>query len=74
MKEKSIKTKKSSKIKAGKEKAVSATMGLLLLIVATSITWSTYTVVVGVDGLTSKIMVIPQALFAAAVLIKQATK
>lgn len=47
----------------------SGIIGLLLLIVVISIAYSTYVVWFGTTGLAPKIMLVPQTIFAAAVLI-----
>lgn len=44
-------------------------IGLLLLIVVISIAYSTYVVWFGTTGLAAKIMLVPQTIFAAVVLI-----
>ncbi len=48
--------------------------GMLQLFVLISISYSTYVVALGTDGLTPKIMLIPQALYAAYIAVQKFTK
>lgn len=78
------KANKSKKIKVSSDtpktpsKKVEATkngiIGMMLLLVVTSIAFSSYTVWFGVDGVVSKAMLTPQILFAVCVLIKKFNK
>lgn len=58
------------KLKTSK-KAAHGIMNLGLLVTVLSIAYTTYVVVAGTEGITPKVLTAPQALFAAAVLIKQ---
>lgn len=55
-------------------KDFSKALNLLLLLVVLSIAFSTYVVYFGTTSMTAKIMLVPQALFAAIVAVRQFTK
>lgn len=57
-----------------KSKDFSAMYGLLMLFVVASIAFSTYVVYAGTIGIVPKVMLVPQALFAALVAIRQFIK
>ena len=63
--------KKAAKITNNKANGI---IGLLMLLVVLSIAYSTYVVWFGTTGLTAKILLAPQLVFAAVILIKKFNK
>ena len=61
-------------IKAREPRDYSAILGLLQVFVLVSIAYSTYIVALGTEGYTPKVMLVPQALYAAILLLKKFTK
>lgn len=49
-------------------------LGLIQIFVLVSISYSTYVVALGTQGYASRVMLIPQALFAAVLLVKKFTR
>ena len=67
------KTNEVPKVKKNRNINVKAT-GIAMLFVLASIVFSTFVVYTGTTGIEYKVLLIPQALFAAVIAIKQFTK
>lgn len=67
------KKEKDQTIKKSKIKSYNV-IGLLQVFVLVSIAYSTYVVVLGTDGLTPKVMVVPQTLYATVLLVNKFLK
>jgi hypothetical protein len=66
---KNYKLKADTSIKAKHSLPLYGIFGILSLFVLVSIAYSTYMVAVGTDGVAPKVMLVPQALFAACLAI-----
>jgi len=71
---KKIKAEVKSKENEGKKTFGSIIISIVMLLVVISIAYSTYRILTGTDDLVAWVMIIPQALFAAFVLVKQFIK
>lgn len=69
-----IKTEAKAKQNAGKKTIGSIIISIVMLLVVISIAYSTYRILTGTDDLVAWIMLIPQALYASFVLVKQFIK
>lgn len=57
-----------------KERNFSKITGILQLFVLVSVAYSTYVVYLGTEGIAPKVMLVPQAIFAAVIAVQKFTK
>ena len=66
--------KQKETVKKQKSSKLDGIMGVLQLFVVVSIAYSSYIVIAGTDGLTPKLLVIPQIMWAVIILVMKFTK